>query len=211
MKKIIIALAALSMGLASCGGGEQAASSATVEPISVDSLAPTGRIAYFYVDKVVAEYTFAQTKEAEFQKKFDAAIKKMSNTEAAIQKDYEKIQREAIELNEKAQKVLITSADYQKEMERLAGEEQKIQTRIANYQAEMQKTQSELAEEEMVLTNQIMNNINTCVAQLNANYGYDIVIASTSATPNNPIGSPIVHANPLFDLTETIIKTLNAQ
>lgn len=204
MRKIIIAIAALAMGLASCGGGEQAASSATVEPISVDSLAPTGRIAYFYVDKVVAEYTFAKTKEAEFQKKLETATKKMSNTEAAIQKDYEKIQTQALELNEKAQKVLITSAEYQKEMERLAGEEQKIQTRIANYQAEMQKTQSELAEEEIVLTNQIMNNINTCVAQLNANFDYDIVIAST-------VGSPIVHANPLFDLTETIIKTLNAQ
>lgn len=203
MKKILIALAALSLGLVACNSTENANTSSTVEPIKVDSLATTGRVAYFYVDRVVAQYTFAQNKQAEFQKKYDAATKKLSATENAINKDYEKLQQQVVELNEKAQKVLITQADYQKEMERLVGEEQKIQTRIANFQTEMQKVQNELAEEEMVVTNQIMDNVNKFVQQLNANYSYDVIIAST-------VGSPVFHANPLLDLTDTIVKGLNS-
>jgi Skp family chaperone for outer membrane proteins len=203
MKKILIALAALSLGIAACNNTENAGNNSAAEPIAVDSLATTGRVAYFYVDKVVAQYNFAQDKQAEFQKKYDAATKKLSSTETAINKDYQKLQQQVVELNEKAQKVLITSADYQKEMERLAGEEQKIQNRIASFQAEMQKVQNELAEEEMVVTNQIMDNVSKYVQQLNANYSYDVIIAST-------VGSPVFHANPLLDLTDTIIKGLNS-
>jgi Skp family chaperone for outer membrane proteins len=203
MKKILIALAALSLGIVACNSTENAGNNSAVEPIAVDSLATTGRVAYFYVDKVVAQYNFAQDKQAEFQKKYDAATKKLSSTETAINKDYQKLQQQVVELNEKAQKVLITSADYQKEMERLAGEEQKIQNRIATFQAEMQKVQNELAEEEMVVTNQIMDNVSKYVQQLNANYSYDVIIAST-------VGSPVFHANPLLDLTDTIIKGLNS-
>lgn len=203
MKKILIALAALSLGIVACNNTENAGNNSAVEPIAVDSLATTGRVAYFYVDKVVAQYNFAQDKQAEFQKKYDAATKQLSSTETAINKDYQKLQQQVVELNEKAQKVLITSADYQKEMERLAGEEQKIQNRIASFQAEMQKVQNELAEEEMVVTNQIMDNVSKYVQQLNANYSYDVIIAST-------VGSPVFHANPLLDLTDTIIKGLNS-
>jgi Skp family chaperone for outer membrane proteins len=203
MKKILIAFAALSLGLAACNSTEKAGNNSAVEPVKVDSLATTGRVAYFYVDRVVAEYNFAQTKQAEFQKKYDAATKKLSATETAINKDYQKLQQQVVELNEKAQKVLITQADYQKEMERLAGEEQKIQTRIASFQAEMQKVQNELAEEEIVVTNQIMDNVSKYVQQLNAEYSYDVIIAST-------VGSPVFHANPLLDLTDTIVKGLNA-
>lgn len=203
MKKILIALAALSLGIVACNNTENAGNNSAAEPIAVDSLATTGRVAYFYVDKVVAQYNFAQDKQAEFQKKYDAATKKLSSTETAINKDYQKLQQQVVELNEKAQKVLITSADYQKEMERLAGEEQKIQNRIASFQAEMQKVQNELAEEEMVVTNQIMDNVSKYVQQLNANYSYDVIIAST-------VGSPVFHANPLLDLTDTIIKGLNS-
>lgn len=203
MKKILIAFAALSLGLAACNSTENAGNNSAVEPVKVDSLATTGRVAYFYVDRVVAEYNFAQTKQAEFQKKYDAATKKLSATETAINKDYQKLQQQVLELNEKAQKVLITQADYQKEMERLAGEEQKIQTRIASFQAEMQKVQNELAEEEIVVTNQIMDNVSKYVQQLNAEYSYDVIIAST-------VGSPVFHANPLLDLTDTIVKGLNA-
>jgi Skp family chaperone for outer membrane proteins len=203
MKKILIAFAALSLGLAACNSIEKAGNNLAVEPVKVDSLATTGRVAYFYVDRVVAEYNFAQTKQAEFQKKYDAATKKLSATETAINKDYQKLQQQVVELNEKAQKVLITQADYQKEMERLAGEEQKIQTRIASFQAEMQKVQNELAEEEIVVTNQIMDNVSKYVQQLNAEYSYDVIIAST-------VGSPVFHANPLLDLTDTIVKGLNA-
>lgn len=224
MKKILFVIATLALGMTACNEASQQTAKVPVAPISVDSLATTGRVAYFYVDRVISEYNFAQTKQAEFQKKLDEATKKLSNTEAAIQKDYEKIQKQvadlenktqqkAVELNDKAQRVLITSADYQKEMEslqadyqkeieRLAGEEQKIQTRIANYQAEAQKVQNELAEEEVVITNQIMTNVSNYVQQLNAEYSYDVIIAST-------VGSPVFHANPLLDLTNTIVKGLN--
>ncbi len=199
MKKILIAVAALALGFTACDNAGK-----TTEPATgADSIATTGKIAYFYIDQVVDAYQFAKDKQAEFQKKYDDATKKLSNTEKSIQRDQTKLQKDAVALQEKRSKVLITQSDYQAEMEKLNAKDQKIQQRIANYQAELQKVQGELAEEEMVMTNQIMYNITEYVKALNADYQFDIVLQSTTT------GGPIINANPALDLTAVIIEGLN--
>lgn len=199
MKKILIAAIALALGFAACNNENKPVEAAT----GADSIATTGKIAYFYIDQVVDAYQFAKDKQAEFQKKYDDATKKLANTEKSIQRDQTNLQKKANELQEKVNKVLITQANAQAEMEKLAAEEQKINKRIANYQTEAQKVSGQLAEEEMVMTNQIMHNITEFVKGLNTDYQFDIILQSST------VGGPIINANPALDLTAVIIKGLN--
>lgn len=199
MKKILIAAIALALGFAACNNENKTVEAAT----GADSIATTGKIAYFYIDQVVDAYQFAKDKQAEFQKKYDDATKKLANTEKSIQRDQTNLQKKANELQEKVNKVLITQANAQAEMEKLAAEEQKINKRIANYQTEAQKVSGQLAEEEMVMTNQIMHNITEFVKGLNTDYQFDIILQSST------VGGPIINANPALDLTAVIIKGLN--
>lgn len=200
MKKLLIAVAALALGMTACNN-------TTAQPVAEgaeSAVAATGKIAYFNIDQVVSEYQFAKDKQAEFQTKYDAATKKLSTTENAIQKDYNKLQNKVVELQDKVQKVLITRANAEVEMQKLQAEEAKIQERIAKHQQEAQKVGNELAEEEMVINNQIVNNIYEFVAKLNADLRYDMVLSSTTT------GGPVVNANPALNITAEIVEGLNA-
>lgn len=201
MKKFIIALAALAMGLTACNN---AAPAATDDNAQEQGVATTGKIAYFYIDQVVAEYQFAIDQNAAFQEEYDKATKKLTATENAIQKDYNKLQNKVVELQEKVNKVLITRANAETEMQKLQAEEVKIQERINRHQQEAQKVGNELAEKEMVVNNQIVNNIYEYVAKLNADLKYDIVLSSSTT------GGPIINANPALNITAEIVAGLNA-
>lgn len=199
MKKILIAVAALALGFTAC----DKSSKTEVVATGADSIATTGKIAYFYIDQVIDAYQMAKDKQAEFQKKYDEATKKLSNTEKAIVRDQNNLQKKANDLQDKVNKVLITQSNAQAEMEKLNAQGEKIQQRMVSYQNEVQKVQGELAEEEMVMTNQIMHSISEYVKSLNTDYQFDIILQSTSN------GSPIVNANPALDLTAIIINGLN--
>lgn len=200
MKKILFAVAALVVGLTACNNTTPTTETSTEE----QSVVTTGKIAYFYIDKVVAEYKFAIDQTAAFQAEYEKATKKLSATENAIQKDYNKLQDKVVELQDKVNKVLITRANAEAEMQKLQAEEVKIQERINRHQQEGQKVANELAEKEMVVNNQIINNIYEFVAKLNADLKYDIVLSSSTT------GGPIINANPALDITAEIVAGLNA-
>ena len=199
MKKLLIAVAALALGMTACNNTNNQAATESAEAVVT-----TGKIAYFYIDQVVAEYQFAKDKQAEFQAKYEKATKKLTATESAIEKDYTKLQNKVVELQDKVNKVLITRANAEVEMQKLQAEEVKIQERIAKHQQEAQKVSNELAEEEMDINNQIMSSVYEYVAKLNADLRYDIVLSSTTA------GGPIINANPALDITAEIVSGLNA-
>ncbi len=200
MKKLLFAAAALVLGLTACNNTPKADNNAEAE----QGVATTGKIAYFNIDEVVAGYQFAIDQNTAFQAEYEAATKKLTATENAIQKDYTKLQKKVADLQDRVNKVLITRANAETEMQKLAAEEVKIQERINKHQQEAQKVGNELAEKEMVLNNQIYNNVYEFVKELNADYKYDLVLSSTSA------GDPVFSANPSLNITSTIIEGLNA-
>lgn len=199
MKKLLIAVAVLALGMTACNNQNNQNTTETTE-----AAVTTGKIAYFYIDQVVAEYQFAKDKQTEFQAKYDKATKKLQTTESAIEKDYNKLQNKVVELQDKVNKVLITRANAEVEMQKLQAEEAKIQERIAKHQQEAQKVGNELAEEEMVINNQIVNNVYEYVAKLNADLRYDIVLSSSTTS------GPIINANPALNITAEIVAGLNA-
>lgn len=201
MKKFFFVVAALLMGLTACNNNTTAPADAQEADKAVVT---TGKIAYFYIDQVVNEYKFAIDQQTAFQAEYDKATKKLNATESAIQKDYTKLQNKVVELKDKVNKVLITRANAETEMQKLQAEEMKIQERINAHQQEAQKVANELAEKEMVVNNQIVNNIYEYVAKLNADLRYDIVLSSQT------VGGPIINANPALDITAEIVEGLNA-
>jgi outer membrane protein len=199
MKKLLIAVAALALGMTACNNTANTANN------NEDAAATTtGKIAYFFVDQVVAKYAFAIDQNAEFQAEYAKATKQLQANESAIEKDYTKLQKKVADLQEKVNKVLITRANAEVEMQKLQAEEMKIQERINNHQQNAQKVASELSEKEMVINNQIVNNVYEYVAKLNADLRYDIVLSSTTT------GGPIINANPALDITAEIVEGLNA-
>lgn len=199
MKKLLIAVAALAFGLTACNNTAN-----TANTTEEGAVATTGKIAYFFVDQVVAEYAFAIDQNAEFQAEYAKATKQLQANEAAIEKDYNKLQKKVADLQEKVNKVLITRANAEVEMQKLQAEEVKIQERVAKHQQEAQNVANELGEKEMVINNQIINNVYEYVAKLNADLRYDIVLSSTTT------GGPIINANPALDITAEIVEGLNA-
>lgn len=201
MKKLFFAVVALALGLTACDNKATTTNSTEATEAGVVT---TGKIAYFYIDQVVNEYKFAIDEQTAFQAEYDKVTKKLNATESAIQKDYTKLQNKVMELQEKINKVLITRANAETEMQKLQAEEMKIQERINAHQQEAQKVANELAEKEMVVNNQIVNNIYEYVAKLNADLRYDVVLSSQT------VGGPIINANPALDITKEIIEGLNA-
>lgn len=199
MKKLLIAVAVLALGMTACNNTTNTASN-NEEAAAVT----TGKIAYFFVDQVVAEYAFAIDQNAEFQAEYAKATKQLQANEAAIEKDYTKLQNKVMELQEKINKGLILTSTAQAEMQKLQAEEVKIQERVAKHQQEAQKIANELGEKEMVINNQIVNNVYEYVAKLNADLRYDIVLSSTTT------GGPIINANPALNITAEIVAGLNA-
>ena len=199
MKKLLIAVAVLALGMTACNNTNNTANN-NEEAAAVT----TGKIAYFFVDQVVEKYAFAIDQNAEFQAEYAKATKQLQANEAAIEKDYTKLQNKVMELQEKINKGLILTSTAQAEMQKLQAEEVKIQERVAKHQQEAQKIANELGEKEMVINNQIVNNVYEYVAKLNADLRYDIVLSSTTT------GGPIINANPALNITAEIVAGLNA-
>ena len=199
MKKLLIAVAVLALGMTACNNTNNTANNNEEAAATT-----TGKIAYFFVDQVVAEYAFAIDQNAEFQAEYAKATKQLQANEAAIEKDYNKLQKKVMELQEKINKGLILTSTAQAEMQKLQTEEAQIQERVAKHQQNAQQVANELGEKEMVINNQIVNNVYEYVAKLNADLRYDIVLSSTTT------GGPIINANPALNITAEIVAGLNA-
>ena len=192
MKKILFAVMALAVALTACNNQNTNNNTTAAEATEqTEATATTGKIAFYHIDRVLAEYTMSVELQTAFQKEYEAKDKELGASARKLEKDFTALQ-------DKINKVLITRADAEKEAA-------KLQERQTNLQARSEKAMAELAEKEQVMSNQIMFSINEFVNALNADLKYDLIFASSIT------GGPIVNANPALDLTDEIIEGLNKQ
>ena len=192
MKKILFAVMALAVALTACNNQNTNNNTTAAEATEqTEAAATTGKIAFYHIDRVLAEYTMSVELQTAFQKEYEAKDKELGASARKLEKDFTALQ-------DKINKVLITRADAEKEAA-------KLQERQTNLQARSEKAMAELAEKEQVMSNQIMHSINEFVNALNADLKYDLIFASSIT------GGPIVNANPALDLTDEIIEGLNKQ
>lgn len=190
MKKLFILCAvALTFSAVSCNTFNK-----TTEPEpAADSTAVRGSIVYFNIDKVMDGYDLANDLRSVVETK-------VNGIQAEIDRRGNKLQKDFNEFQNKIDKGLLTRTVAE-------AQSQKLQQQQADYQQYALRKQNEMAEEQQVMLNQIMDAINTYVQAYNEEKGYEFILTTSGSI----LSAPIVAANPALDITEEILAGLNAE
>jgi outer membrane protein len=163
----------------------------TVGGIVTDSSVFHLPIAYIRTDSLMVNYKF-------FNDLNDAIIKKMESQKLVINQRTQKLQKEFVEFQQKAQMTAFISAErQQQEQNRLLGQQQDLE----NYAAQAEK---ELALEQMKMNQQLQDTIVAALKIFNTPQKYQFILSNVG-TDN------IVYADDSYDITKEVIEFLNAR
>ncbi len=185
MKKLFI-LGVTLLAFAACKNG-MTGKNASADSITVKTQSD---IAYVRMDSVSVGYNRAVDLLKAFEEKANKVQKELLARERGLQ-------RQATSLQEKAENGLMTRAD-------IAAEQEKLQRNAGNLQVDQQNKMEELAEEQMVLTNQINYAIKQYIKKFNADGRYKMIFSTTDT-------SSILYGDPSMDITAEILVGLNAE
>lgn len=181
--------ATIIISLASCNGNGNSAPAAA----SADSLSLAGSVVYFNLDRVMEGYDMAnelrsvvETKVAGIQSEIDRRGNKLQNDINAFQ--------------EKLDKGLLTRSVAEAQGQKL--EQQRI-----DYQNYALQKNNEIAEEQQVMLNQIMNAISEFIQNYNAEKQFALILT----TQGDILSVPVVTGQPQLDITEELLLGLNEE
>jgi outer membrane protein len=192
MKKVTLILSALAivagLSLTSCNNTTN-----TNNPVIVsgDSIAVAGSIVYFNMDRVLAEYDMYNELRAVVETK-------VNSIQAEITRRENKLTRDLNDFNDKINKGLLTRSVAEAQQQKLAQQQQA-------YQKFVLEKQQEMAEEQQVMLNNIMNSVNEYLTKFNEVHQYALILA----TGGDILTTPVVTGNPSLDITDELIKGLN--
>ena len=193
MKKINFSIAAiaaiLTLGFTSCTNSATPAAAGTEEPAQ----ATKGAIVYFNVDKVINEYDMANDLRSVVENKVNSISQEVNRRGTKLQNDVNTFQ-------EKIDKGLLTRSVAEAQSAKL----QQQQNEFQQYAAQKEQ---EVAEEQNVMMNQILNAIKEFVDQYTAEKGFAMVLA----TQGDILPAPVVAADPSLDITEAVLAGLNEE
>ena len=217
-KSLLFALAAVAM-LGACNNAEKAQEkngeatvSDTTEVRTVECVA-SGDVVYIDLDYMLAssklyaaEGKALETKMQEFQQKAVSTQESWSKKEQNLAAEYNKLQQDAMKLQQDYEKGLITTLNAQQKGEELAQKEQSIQTRMNNLQnsvqkesEELAKQEQELAEEQMVIMNRFQEFIRMALEEINADKRYKMIINAAS----------VIDADPTLNISSLVLKKVD--
>ena len=184
MKKIFLTLMVAAMAFTAC---EQ---KAATEPATEGDAAATeavveGDLAYVRVEYVLAESEIFKTEGVALQEKSEKAQKSWAQKE-------KNLQYEATQLQEKYQKGLMTTADFQQKG-------QALEMRAANFQTNTQKEAQALEEENIVFTNRTQDLVMRAIREVNADKKYKLVVNATA----------LLDGDESLDISATILAKVN--
>ena len=192
MKRIASILsAALMAGFALTGCNNAAAPVAT--DAQADTVAAAGSIVFFNIDKVVENYDMANDLRSVVETK-------VSGIQAEIDRRGNKLQKDANDFQNKMDKGLLTTSVANAQY-------QKLQQQQNEYQQYAVRKQQEMAEEQQVMLNQIMNAIAEYVQAYNAEKQYALILT----TSGEILPAPVVTGLASLDITDDILAGLNAE
>ena len=174
---LILAVAALYI-LHFTGAGKQSSSQASG---SESVTAVKGDIVYINLDTLVNQYDMYNDLRSELQGKVSAIENDINKQGRALENDIKSFQ-------EKMQKGLLTRS----------------QAESMNNDLTQQK-QMEMAEEESVMYNKVMDAITTYVENYNKDKQYSLILTTTAAT------TTVINGNSGLNITEEIVNGLNAE
>ena len=184
MKRIFLSLMVAAMAFTAC---EQ---KAATEPATEGDAAATeavveGDLAYVRVEYVLAESEIFKTEGVALQEKSEKAQKSWAQKE-------KNLQYEATQLQEKYQKGLMTTADFQQKG-------QALEKRAANFQTNAQKEMQSLEEENFVFTNRSQDLLMRAIKEINAEGKYKMVVNATA----------LLDAAAALDISDAVLAKVN--
>ena len=186
----LVVCAATAFGAVSCGGNKAKEEAAETTPADTTIRAAQGAIVYVDLDVILQKYDMAN--------ELGAAVEAKGKT---IQD----------EINRRGKKLETAAKDFQNKMEkglmtRSVAEEkaQKLQQQEAEFNNYTAQKQQEMAEEQMVMMNQIGDAIKTYLDKFNEEKKFAMILTSQG-------GTPVITADPSLNITEAVIAGLNAE
>jgi outer membrane protein len=146
------------------------------------------KIAYVFVDSVLANYEF-------YKVLTDKLMAKKSTLEKELAGKGDSFQKEVSDFQYKVEKKLITSWDAEARQKQLT-EQQQV---LVNLQNDMQ---NKLAQDEQSVTIQLHDSVLTAVNELNARLGYNLVLSNT-------FGGGLLYADDYMNITKQVLNRLN--
>ena len=189
MKKALILISAALLTLTACNQNVANPENS----VAADSVAVSGSIVYFNMDKVSEEYDMANDLRSVVETK-------VNGIQSEIDRRGKKLERDISDFQNKLEKGLLTRSVAEVQ-------QQKLQKQQAEYQQYVMKKQQEMAEEQQVMMNQIANAISEFVAKFNEERKYALILA----TAGDILSAPVVTGDPTLDITEDIVKGLNEE
>lgn len=192
MKKVLFAALAAVISLAACQNNNQgAASTAGGESGEATGTVKTmPSVAYIDIDSLIVNYDRAIDMQKSFEEKYKKA-------ESQLQTKMQRLEKDLMDYQEKAQKGLMTRSQ-------MAETEEKLNRQQQTVMQDRDRLLGELAEEEQVMNNTIFYAVSDFLEEHNADFRYSMII-STTAT------GPILHADPSMNITNEVLKLLNEQ
>ena len=189
MKNTSLILCILAMmGAISCKNAATTESAAATETAAV--AATEGKIVYIDLDRILMEYDMANDLRSVVETK-------VQNIQAEINRRGQKLEKQVAEYQEKIQKGLMTRSVAEIQGQKLQQEELDFN----NYAAQKQQ---EMAEEQMVMMNQIGDAIKTYLDKFNEEKKFAMILTSQG-------GTPVITADPSLNITDAVIAGLNAE
>ena len=183
MKKILWTLLVAALSFASCEN-KTATPAAEGEAAATEAIAG-GDLAYVRVEFVLAESEIYKTEGVALQEKTQKAQNSWAQKE-------QNLQNEAAQLQEKYQKGLMTTADFQQKG-------QALEKRAANFQANTQKEAQALDEENFVFSNRTQDLLMRAIKEVNADKKYKMVFNA----------SALVDAVDALDISNDVLAKIN--
>ena len=152
---------------------------------------PAGTIVYLQIDSLISSLDLFHDLRSDWEVKAKKADDDLTKQARAFDRDYN-------DWLEKAQKGLITTSQRETQATQLESRQRELQ------QLSQQK-QMELAEEEQVVLNNVLNEINIYLTTYNQEHNFTLIL-TTSGNPGT-----IIVGNPSLDITKDIITGLNAR
>lgn len=216
-KSLLFALAAVAM-LSACNNTEKAdkpVEATTTESTEVKTVecVASGDVVYIDVDFMLAssklyaaEGKALEAKMQEFQTRAASTQEGWTQKEQSIAAEYNKLQNDAVKLQQDYEKGLITTLNAQQKGEELAKKEQSIQTRMSSLQTTAQKEgeqlakdEQALAEEQIVLMNRFQELTRKALEEINADKRYKMILNAAS----------VIDADPSLNISSLVLQKVD--
>lgn len=170
--------------LSSCGN-KQAAPAA---PSTVGG----ARIAWVNIDTLEEHYDLLKQRREEFRKRKD-------QMEGELQQSAQQMQAKAMDVQKKAQSGALTQSEYEAAQKQYMAMQQSLESRNQSLTEQLMKEQEDMNKE-------LKKTLDIFLEKYNKDKNYDFILSYTASG-----GSPIMYANKAYEITNEVIKGMNAE